>query len=456
MNANPGNTIRKRDAQIEALPDSFEEYLIDQVNPWAKTAIVLCSVLVPIFFLLDYFMLPAELLPRFGTYRLISTIVLLIQFFIVRSTKPSKLSFIHGYIVAINVGGIIALMTVDLGGFESPYYAGLNLVNFGVNLLIPWKSINSAINCFVIITLYVVFNLVAGLDFSYPILLNNLLFLIATAIITVSITELRYRLIRKQFDLSVQLKKSSDALWSEMELAKRIQTALLPNREKISGYEIAAIMSPATEVGGDYYDIIETQDGDKWITMGDVSGHGVDSGLIMMMVQTSIFGTVHNGHIRKPSYILEMANTVIRENISRLGSDHYMTVMAIQFSDNQMTLAGKHQDVIVYRASQHKTEIIPTVGTWLGIADDIGDYMEDVTVDIGNGDLILLFTDGITEAVDVNGEMFGQTRLENSLNEYADLPVGRILERIIGDVNRFQREQLDDMSLIVVKKSLKN
>lgn len=456
MNPNRRKIEERQFTRIGTLPDSFEEYQNNILHQWLKTLTILGFTLVPIFFLLDYFSMPAELLPRFGTYRLVSTILLLIQYFIVRHTKPSRLSFLHGYFAVINMGGTIALMTVDLGGFNSNYYAGLNLVVVGVNLLLPWKYLHSAINSFIIIAMYIGFNVVADQVFNLTILLNNLFFMLSTAIIAVSINYVKFKQIREEFYLLVQLKMARDALWSEMELAKRIQTALLPNKENISGYEIAAIMSPAREVGGDYYDIIETQEGNKWVTMGDVSGHGVDSGLIMMMVQTSIFGLVNNGSERKPSNILEMANRVIRENISRLGSDHYMTIMAIQFSDTQMTLAGKHQDVILYRSSQHKTEIIPTKGTWLGIADDIGDYMEDMTVDLKDGDLILLFTDGITEAENAKGEMFGQLRLENLLNEYADHPVSKILEKIIYDVNSFQQEQLDDMTLIVIKKSLKN
>ncbi len=456
MDSNRRKVENSQIVRIGTLPDSFEEYENNILHQWLKTLTILGFTLVPIFFLLDYFSMPVELLPRFGAYRLISTIVLLIQYFIVRHTKPDKLSFLHGYFFSINVGGIIAVMTVDLGGFDSRYYAGLNLVIMGVNLLLPWKYLHSAINSFIIIVMYLGFNVVANQNFDYTILFNNMFFMLSTTIIAVSINYVKHKQIREEFYLLVQLKMARDALWSEMELAKRIQTALLPNKENISGYEIAAIMSPAKEVGGDYYDIIETGDGDKWVTMGDVSGHGVDSGLIMMMVQTSIFGMVNNGHQRKPSYILDMANKVIRENISRLGSNHYMTIMAIQFSDTQMTLAGKHQDVILYRSSQHKTEVIPTKGTWLGIADDIADYMEDKTVDIKDGDLILLFTDGITEAENEKGEMFGQMRLENLLNDYADHSVSKILEKIIFDVNSFQQEQLDDMTLIVIKKSLKN
>ena len=75
-----------------------------------------------------------------------------------------------------------------------------------------------------------------------------------------------------------------------------------------------------------------------------------------------------------------------------------MTLMATHFNGSQMTVAGKHQDIIIYRSALNKTEIISTKGTWLGIADNIEKYLEDVSVKIENGDIVLLFTDGITEA----------------------------------------------------------
>ena len=136
-------------------------------------------------------------------------------------------------------------------------------------------------------------------------------------------------------------------------------------------------MVPAKEVGGDYYDIIETTKGDKWVTIGDVSGHGVDSGLIMMMAQTSMLSMVNNSTNPKPSEVLSSINTVIKENISRLGSDHYMTMMAIKFNGTCMTIAGKHQDIIIYRAASNKTETITTNGTWLGIAKKIEHFQKD-------------------------------------------------------------------------------
>jgi serine phosphatase RsbU (regulator of sigma subunit) len=205
-------------------------------------------------------------------------------------------------------------------------------------------------------------------------------------------------------------------------------------------------MFPAQEVGGDYYDIIQTPTGDKWIAMGDVSGHGFDSGLIMMMAQTSLISMVNNCVGAKPSGVLNSVNSVIRENISRLGSDHYMTMMAIHLNDSQMTVAGKHQDMLIYRAGSSQTETIPTEGTWLGITDNIEKYLKDTSVRIEDGDIVLLFTDGITEAANTDGEMYGQVRLEQALNQYADLPVRKLLDKIVEEVTAFQEEQIDDMT----------
>ena len=437
---------------INSDASDFQTYLCSIIHEWSKTVASLVFILVPLFFILDYYTMPKELLQRFGIYRLACTIIAIIQYTIICRTSPSKFSYAHGYLVSIIVGGMIVLMTVDLGGFDSSYYAGLNLVIIGVNLLLPWMFLHSAINSLIVIGMYLFLNFIAGQNYDPSILTNNLFFLFSTAVMAVIITHVRHELVKQEFNLLVELKKARDALWSEMELAKRIQTALLPNEEKIRGFEISAKMLPAKEVGGDYYDIMETPRGDKWVTIGDVSGHGVDSGLIMMMAQTSISSMINNCTDCRPSAVLNSVNKVIRENIFRMGSDHYMTLMAIRIDETEVTLAGKHQDVIIYRSALNKTEVIPTQGTWLGISNDIDEHLLDKTIRINDGDVVLLFTDGITEATNRNGEMYGQSRLEQALNRYADLPVGKLLDKVMGDVKVFQEEQLDDMTLLVIKK----
>ncbi len=396
--------------------------------------------------------MPKELLPKFGIYRLITTIIVLVQYFIIRQTKPGKISYFHSYFIAILVSGTIALMTIDLGGFNSSYYAGLNLVIIGVNLLLPWRAIHAAMTSLIIIIMYIGFNIISNTVFSISILANNMFFLCATGIIAVSINYVKHKLVKREFFLRVELKDARDALWSEMEIAKRIQTALLPSNNILNGFEIATKMSPAAEVGGDYYDIVETKSGEKWITIGDVSGHGVDSGLIMMMAQTSVISAINSIKDCKPSDVFLSANDTIRENIARMGSDHYMTMSVIHLSNSHLVFAGKHQDIIIYRSALNKTEVIPTQGTWLGITDEIDEYIEDHTVKLENNDIALFFTDGITEATNSQGDMFGQEHLEQALNEYADLPVNKLSDKIIKQVENFQQNQFDDMTLIVVKK----
>lgn len=134
--------------------DDFVNYQLGIMHDWLRTLTSLAVALVPLFIILDVFMMPPALLSRFAVYRLTSTLLVLAQFFIVRTTGPSHWSYVHGYLISAQVGGIIALMTVDLGGFNSSYYAGLNLVVIGVNLLMPWKAKHTALNCLLILAMY--------------------------------------------------------------------------------------------------------------------------------------------------------------------------------------------------------------------------------------------------------------------------------------------------------------
>jgi len=154
--------LKRRDSIRAVLFENFDEYLTGIIHEWLKRLTVWGFTLVPIFFILDYFIMPEEILLRFGMYRFISTVVLIAQFFIILHTKVNKWTYLHGHLISLNIAGIIVLMTIDLGGFNSSYYAGLNLVIIAVNLLLPWSPIHSVLNCVIIIALYLAFNIFAG------------------------------------------------------------------------------------------------------------------------------------------------------------------------------------------------------------------------------------------------------------------------------------------------------
>jgi phosphoserine phosphatase RsbU/P len=121
-----------------------------------------------------------------------------------------------------------------------------------------------------------------------------------------------------------------------------------------------------------------------------------------------------------------------------------------------MTIAGHHQDVLVYRAALGQVEAIATKGTWLGITDQIEGFMEVRTVEIAEEDVILLFTDGVTEGRNPSGEMFNQERLCELFARSAELPLEKTLQRMLEEIRRFQVEQEDDITLILLKRSPQN
>ncbi len=207
---------------------------------------------------------------------------------------------------------------------------------------------------------------------------------------------------------TAELRRALSELWSEMDLAKKIQTVLLPETRRVGRYEVAAAMIAADSVGGDYYDVVEAGDRD-WIMIGDVSGHGVTAGLIMMMIQTAVRTIVLNARQRgeelSPSLVLSRANTAVRGNLQRISDGQYMTITALELSGDRVRYSGLHQDILVHRAANDTVQRIATHGVWLGLVDDISELLENDTIELQEGDTILLYTDGITEM------MLGERRL---------------------------------------------
>jgi phosphoserine phosphatase RsbU/P len=451
----PEVRLELHDGEPDVRDDAeLRAYINDLAHRWSMTLSALAFTLVPAFFLLDYMVVPPELLGRFALFRGLATLIPVLQFFVLRSTKPSDKSLLHGYLLTFVTAGAIALMTTNLGGFNSPYYAGLNLVIIAIVVLLPWGLVHSVANAGIVLGLYVFLNLL--IPSHEPVqrqaLFNNLYFLVATAIIAVAINVVKQRLIEQEFWGRSKLSAARDALWGEMELAKRIQTALLPRVDRVPGYRVAARMLPTAEVGGDYYDILQTAAGETWLAMGDVSGHGVASGLIMMMTQTSIFATVDRTTGYMPSRVLELVNSVIKQNISRLNTDRYMSLCVARLDGGRMTFAGKHQDILIFRRATGAVETVPTTGTWLGIVDDLAGKLSDMTVEIAEGDAVLLFTDGITEAMNAAGEMFGQDRLGMVLQRHGQLEAEQIVLAVLSEVEGFQAQQADDITLLVLKR----
>jgi serine phosphatase RsbU (regulator of sigma subunit) len=247
-----------------------------------------------------------------------------------------------------------------------------------------------------------------------------------------------------------KLDEALSELWGEMELAKRIQTALVPSAPTLEGCDVAAMMRPAAQVGGDYYDVLSV-DGVEWVLIGDVSGHGVPAGLIMMMFQTAVRTALQENPRLEPSDLLTLVNRSLTGNIRRLGENKYMTASALRRTDDgRFRFSGMHQDLLIFRAKSKRVEEIHTDGTWLGVDEEIGDLMTVRDFDLASGDSLLLYTDGLTEAAK-DGAILDNHGLKDVFERHGTCTAKEILDGVLGALDG--RVVNDDVSAVVVKRN---
>ena len=238
----------------------------------------------------------------------------------------------------------------------------------------------------------------------------------------------------------------------ELEIATRIQTSILPRDLQVENLEIAATMVPATEVGGDYYDVLPGSGG-CWLGIGDVAGHGLRPGLVMMMMQSIVAALGRENFSAAPREMVKIVNAVLYDNVrNRLGQDEHATLTLLRyFANGELVFAGAHEDLVILRAATGKCERIETLGTWVGATEDIADATEDQHARLENGDLLLLFTDGVIEAANAAGEQYGIDRLCAALEAAGGKPVAEIRDRLLASVQGFLHEQADDIALLVAR-----
>lgn len=244
-------------------------------------------------------------------------------------------------------------------------------------------------------------------------------------------------------------------LLGELAVARRIQTALIPRSVDVPSLELSAGMVPADQVGGDYYDVFATEDG-CWIGIGDVTGHGLLAGMIMLMMQSAVTALVNTLPQASPTQIVSQLNQVMRLNVrGRLGeADHATFVMLRYRASGEVTLAGAHDDIVIYRAAQGGCERITPGGVWLGIVEDIASFTWDQHFTLGPRDVLLLYTDGLIEARNASGEEFGIERVEAILNAHAQASMATIHQQLLAAVLAWTPIQQDDVTLIVARRRL--
>jgi sigma-B regulation protein RsbU (phosphoserine phosphatase) len=242
---------------------------------------------------------------------------------------------------------------------------------------------------------------------------------------------------------------------SELEITQRLQQMMLPRDEdmrKIPGLDISASMEPATEIGGDYYDVV-CDDGGVVIGIGDVTGHGLESGVIAIMVQTAVRTLLASGHFESRKFF-QALNRVIYDNVRRMRCDRNLTLSLLHYQDKVVTISGQHEEVLVVRGDggleRHDTL---NLGFPLGLEEDISSFIGEATVPLRSGDVMVAYTDGVTEAVNDAGIAFGVERLCEVVRTSHQQPAGAIREAVLSSLRNYTEGQnlLDDVTLLVIK-----
>jgi sigma-B regulation protein RsbU (phosphoserine phosphatase) len=242
-------------------------------------------------------------------------------------------------------------------------------------------------------------------------------------------------------------------LEKEMEIAMRIQTSILPRDVNVAGLEIAATMRAATEVGGDYYDVIPVTDG-CWMGIGDVAGHGLGTGLVMLMMQSGIGALARKLPDASPRDLLLALNAMLVDNVrQRLGQREHATLTLLRYRrDGSLAFAGAHEEILILRAATGRCERLATPGPWVGAKVDIAAGTVESRAQLQPGDLLVLYTDGIIEAVARQGrERFGTERLIAVVEANREATPVAIRDRLMDAVTDFAAALDDDVTLLCAR-----
>jgi predicted ATPase/serine phosphatase RsbU (regulator of sigma subunit) len=256
--------------------------------------------------------------------------------------------------------------------------------------------------------------------------------------------------------LNKQLQSENLRMSAELEVSRQLQQMLLPKDEEleaIDGLDIACFMEPANEVGGDYYDVLY-QDGRILIGIGDVTGHGLESGALAIMVQSGVRALLASYQELDSVKFLSALNQMVYHNVQRMNAEKSMTLALLSYQQGELVLTGQHEEMILVRADG-QLEQINTIdlGFMIGLEQDIAYLIAETHKTLNHGDVVVLYTDGITEAENTSGCFYGLERLCQIVQDNWQKTAQEIQEAVIDDVRQFIGEQriFDDITLLVLK-----
>ena len=243
-------------------------------------------------------------------------------------------------------------------------------------------------------------------------------------------------------------------LGKELSMAQAIQRQILPERPAmVAGFDIAADYQACGAVGGDYFDYVTLADGRTMVVVADVSGHNLASGMMMVSARATLrtLASVRNC----PVQVFDDLAATMFEDLTR--TERFLTAAAVTLRGDEASfeyVSAGHNDLMVYRAATDRVERIESESTILGFVPR-PEY-ESRRIELGPQDCVLLFTDGITEAMDADGDMFGEERLAALLAQLAPGRSARaVVDGIVHELANFRggQEGADDVTAVVIRRA---
>ena len=263
---------------------------------------------------------------------------------------------------------------------------------------------------------------------------------------------------QEAFRLYENTRQENQNLGQELDVARRLQMCMVPGPDllrRIAGLDIAMLMQPAPQISGDYLDVLPDGQGGFVFVIGSVSGHGLDTGLHMLMARTAL-----RVLWQKPRDTLERIcqafNELLVDQFSRTRDQRHMTATLARFDGrDSFTVVGQNQDILVARG-EGNVELVDTVslGAPLGVREDISEQLHSLQIRLDTDQVMVLCSDGLIAAENSDGELFGVERLQGVLAETWRNSAAVIRDRIRESVAAFQGELVasDDISLLVIRR----
>jgi serine phosphatase RsbU (regulator of sigma subunit) len=255
--------------------------------------------------------------------------------------------------------------------------------------------------------------------------------------------------------LNDRLKAENMRMISELDLTRKIQQMLLPKDREIKeiiALDIAGFMEAAEEVGDDYYDVLQHK-GRVKIGLDDVTGHGWESGVLMIRVQTAVRTWLADNEPEQVK-ILSAINSVIYDRVQRLKFDKNASLALLDDQQGMLKLTGEHEEMIVVRCNGC-VERFDTIdlGFQIGLNAEIAEFIVETSVQLYSGDVVVLYTDGITEAENMDKLLYGLKRLIEVIEINWQRSAAEIRDAVIKDLRSHIGEQkvFDDITVLLLQ-----